>query len=186
MRDLSCSSASSGRPSNRGSSYACRGSCMPPRSATRAHDRAIHGTRREGRHVARGRRTDAGCPPCIRASRTARACGESRGSRRVSTSWSRRVLVELQVVVSGAVGPLVADAIMFSDPCGEHAPSPRTGATRRACGRLARPPNSRAKLFLGSILPFENSKMTAETHCPKVRDEIARCLRFLAVCSDSP
>jgi hypothetical protein len=24
---------------------------MPPRSATRAHDLAIHGTRREGRHV---------------------------------------------------------------------------------------------------------------------------------------
>jgi hypothetical protein len=112
----------------------------------------------------------------------------------------RRVVVEMQVVVeegfdvvrSGAVGPLDADAIMFSDPYGEladdtgaggspqsraTAPSSRRGATGRAWGRLARPPNSRAKPFLAPFCPAR--KMAAETHCPKVRDEIARSIPIL-------
>jgi hypothetical protein len=76
--------------------------CLPGPRLGRMTGQSIE-TLAEGRCIARRRRTDAGCPPCIRASRTAQACGQSRGSRRVATSWSRRVVVELQVVVEEGV-----------------------------------------------------------------------------------
>jgi hypothetical protein len=128
----------------------------------------------------------------------------------MSTSWSRRVVVEMQVVVeegvdvvrSGAVEPLDADAIMFSDPYGEladdtgvqvafrevvlllllHGEAPRAG---RAAVSLVRPTQGQ-NFCLAPFCRARTLENGGETHCPKVRDEIARFLSFLTVSSDPP
>jgi hypothetical protein len=146
---------------------------MPPRPTTRAHDRAIHATRGEGRHVslADGAQTlgarlasEHRVQHGLGANLADRGGCQRRGRGGWWSScrwWSRRVSTSCILAPSGRLTRMQSCSLirMVNLPTTRGCrwrsrvtvPCLRRGATGRACGRLARP-------------PCENLKMAAETH----------------------